>query len=82
MTLSTLSRNLEEVTGRSQETPQLAVGMNGKRWFERNSPYYGIFLGRYPTVVKKLPVSSCMNCLGNGWIAAGFFKWEGFLTQG
>ena len=34
--------------GKSQETPQQAVGRNGKRGFGGGSPHYGFFLGRYP----------------------------------
>jgi len=35
-------------TGKSQETPQLAVGRNGKRGFGGGSPDYGFFLGISP----------------------------------
>ncbi len=34
--------------GKSQNTPQLAVGMNGKRGFGGCRPHIGFFLGRTP----------------------------------
>ena len=35
--------------GKSRDTPQLAVGMNGMWGFGGSSPHFGFFLGRYPT---------------------------------
>jgi len=34
--------------GKSQDTPQLAVGMNGMRGFGGGSPHFGFFLGISP----------------------------------
>ena len=34
--------------GKSQDTPQLTVGMNGVQGFGGSSPHFGFFLGRCP----------------------------------
>jgi hypothetical protein len=39
---------LKKFMGKSQNTPQLAVGMNGKRGFGGCRPHIGFFLRRCP----------------------------------
>ena len=46
--------------GKSQETPQLAVGMNGRRGFGGGSPHYGFFLGRCPAACCGVLHFSCI----------------------
>ncbi|MBW1814343.1 MAG: hypothetical protein JRJ39_11925, partial [Deltaproteobacteria bacterium] len=47
-TMVTSCVRLNRFMGKSQETPQLAVGRNGKRGFGGDSPHYGFFLGISP----------------------------------
>jgi hypothetical protein len=55
--------------GKSQNTPQLAVGMNGKRGFGDCRPHIGFFLRRTP--------QQANHCQGNSYVE----KQEALLKQ-
>jgi len=65
--------------GKSRDTPQLAVGMNGVRGFGGCCPHFGFFLGRYPAASCGVLHLGKWNCRLSPMMK---FPWPGSMKMG